>query len=337
MADTSAATLFEKETSSTPAGNDMSLDGEAMDTDQLPSPEVAIALVESLIFPTNPLMQTYEKIRVPIVLRTSGCWFSGASGEGKSTAAVYCVEALRTEFPLMPAFYLNAHMLPATASRSIPIRLLAEVEHKVLAGDPTKLRIRLARTIAERASQSSLRQCVLVIDEAQTLRIQDLFLLKDISNDLAGYSTGLLTIMFGESPKMEELENRIRSGEDFGLAERFFTRRLTLCPYASEGDWESLLKKMDECRFTELNGSTVPEAFLTDSHGKPYRLANESKRLWKALGRKRNGASTLTLRRIFTGIRWWILNAREPVRSQEPIPKDLWARAMAYAGCVDSD
>lgn len=303
--------------------------------DQLPAPEASLAIIEDLIFPTAPLKNTYEKIRIPVVLRTSGCWFASASGEGKSTAATYCVEALRREFPLMPVFSINVHMLPATASRSIPTRLLAEVEHKVSRGDPTKLRMSLARSIAEHALRTPLRQCVLVLDEAQVLRTQDLFLMKDISNDLARHGTGFLTFMFGESPKMEVLESSTREGEDFGLAERFFVRRLDLCSYSSIVDWTSLLEQMDQCRFPELDGKTVPEAFLPPYRGQPYCLASEATRLWKALKQNRGDAPNLTLRRIFTAIRWWILHAGISLQSNQAIPKNLWNRAIAYACCVE--
>jgi len=291
-----------------------------------------LAIIEDFVFRSPPLEKTYNAIRVPVILRTSGCWFSGDSGQGKSTAITYCLESLRAEFPLMPVFMLNLHMLPTNASRSIPIRLLEEVEHKVKGGETTSIKIRLVNSLAERALRCPLRQIVLLFDEAQALRSQDLFLLKDLSNDLARLGVGMLTVMFGESPKMEDLADRTRSGENVGLAERFFVRRLDLCSYEALDDWQALLTQMDEVRFSELENRTVPEAFLVNAaDGAPHLLQTEARGLWKAI-EKTNSPS---LRRIFTGIRWWILHAGHCLSQKKKVPKGLWESSMAYGACVD--
>lgn len=291
----------------------------------------SLAMVEDLVFYSPPLNRIYEQIRVPVVLRTSGCWFSDASGQGKSSAISYCAESLRSEFSQMPVFTLNLHMLPANASRSIPIRLLEMIDHKAVGGETTRIKIRLAKALAEKALRSPLRQVVLLFDEAQALRVQDLFLLKDLSNDLANRGVALLTIMFGESPKMETLVDKTHNGEDHGLAERFFVRKLDLCSYKKLNDWEVLMEKMDECRFPELDNKTVPEAFLVDvRNGTPHRMKMEAKDLWNAV----NKMKSPSLRRIFTGVRWWMLHAGRHLSKAEEIPDRLWGDAMAYGACV---
>lgn len=300
--------------------------------DSLVAPPSSLTVIEDLIFPSPPLRSTYEQIRVPIVLRSTGCWFSGSSGQGKSTAISYCAEALRLEFPSMPVLALNVHMLPANATRSIPVRLLQSIDHKKTSGDITQLKVRLAHTLAERALKSPLRQAVLLFDEAQALRIQDLFSLKDLSNDLVRHGAGLLTVMFGESPKMEALAEKTNAGDDSGLGERFFVRQLDLCTYDSLEDWQSLFKQMDECRFSSLSNQTVPEAFLMGASGNPLRLYSEAPYLWKALKAIK---TPLSLRRIFTGIRWWILHAGNHVSKAERVPADLWNRAIAFGACLE--
>ncbi len=300
------------------------------------APETLIAAIENVIFPSDPLDRTYQEIRIPVTLRTSGCWFGGASGQGKSTAMAYCLANLQKEFSGMPAFALNVHMLPATASRSIPLRLLDVVEHGDTTGEPTRLRLRLARHLAERASRTPLRQCVLLLDEAQALRPQDLFLLKDLSNDLALLGVGFLTIIFGESPKIEEVEQRTRSGEDFGLAERFFVKECVLAAYESRLDWESLLKAIDDYQVPELGDLSVPQKILLDASGTPHLMQGEASKLWDALQRaKDDGAVAPTLRRIFTAIRWWLLHASKQLAAGKAVPDEAWAQAIRYATCVE--
>lgn len=314
------------------AGNSAGIDGDVTPPEDSHPDVNGLATIEDLIFPSPPLKKTYEQIRVPVVLRMSGCWFADKSGHGKSTAMSYCAEALRLEFPRMPVFVLNLHMLPANASRSIPIRLLEEVDHKVIGGETTRIKMRLAKSLAERAWQSPLRQVVLLFDEAQSLRPQDLFLLKDLSNDLACLSVGLLTVMFGESPKIEDLVDHTCAGEDHGLAERFFVKQLTLGKYESLDDWQSLLGQMDKCRFPELLNQTVPETFLINAaSGVAHRLESEALAFWKAIEKNKS----CSLRRTFTGIRWWILHAGSFLAKSERIPTDLWDSAMLYGACVE--
>lgn len=298
--------------------------------DGIPSVSHTPAVIEGLIFPTTPLVRTYEEIRVPVHLRTSGSWFSGASGQGKSTALEYCVEALKSEFPDLVVFALNHHMLPGNASRSIPLRLLDAIDGKAV-GDATRLRLRLVRLLAELCYGTAARQCVLFFDEAQALRPQDLFFLKDLSNDLARHNTGMLTFMFGESPKMDQLVGKSRSGEDLGLAERFFVRRLCLHGYDALSDWRSLLMQMDEVDFSILGGKTVPQYFLCNPVGTPYQMQSQVNALWEAF-QPRGGHDPLpTLRRKFTAIRWWILQAGPYIRRHEEIPDGLWRRSVEYA------
>lgn len=105
----------------------------------------ATARLATLIFNSDPLKHTYRQLRIPLVIREPGCWFSAGFGEGKTSAVAYCVAALRKEFKGLPVYLINEYVLPSNELKSFFLKALQDSGHAFPDGTyMVKLRNRLS-------------------------------------------------------------------------------------------------------------------------------------------------------------------------------------------------
>lgn len=296
------------------------------------SEDNSISIIKNLTFVTNPLKRIFKKIRLPLYLNESGCWFQAGSGQGKSTATEYCRKALLAEIPSLPIFTLNEHVLPASALRAFFIRMLILSGHLTTTGETARLRLRLAKQLAILADACPLRLVVLLLDEGQAFRDIDLFILKDLSNDMEHLGYGLLTFIFGEAPTMGDRVSALLEGKNPGIAERFVGgHQLKFETYTSEEDWLSLFSAIDRETFDIFNGKTVAQFYFKPSDVSNFRFSAETARFYEALEKIKKDGFDLNLRRIFTAIRWVILNTKKSLPSKlESLPVEIWDEAFNY-------
>lgn len=304
---------------------------------------VNITKLERVVFNSNPMKRTYTRLRMPLAIREPGCWFSAQFGQGKTSAASYCVSALRREFPGLPVYLINEYVLPSNELRSFFIKALMESGHAVAKGTYVeKLRNRLASYWAELSCQSPLRCVVLIIDEGQALRSTDLFVLRDLGNDIASKNGSLQTFVFGESPKLDLLVqkfgNTLCEESVGGAFDRLLGgHKLTISNYENIGDWESLFVDIDNRRLAELGNKSVREAIFGHLDSSKLIFKNEVQRFHKALislSTPKGGEPNL--RRIFVGIRHVLLSvATETITNESreinAIPPEFWLRGLTYA------
>lgn len=298
-----------------------------------------VSYIKKLTFVSNPLRRIYDSIRLPLYLNEPGCWFEAGSGEGKSTAVEYCYQALLAEIPSLPVFVINEHTLPASALRAFFIRMLDMAEHSCSTGETARLRIRLAKQLCMLAYECPLKMVVLLIDEGQAFRDVDLFILKDLSNDMERFGVTLLTFVFGEAPAMSNRVSTLNSGTSKGIAERFVGgHHLNFHTYKSASDWRSLFDEIDHRPFALLNGKTVAEYYFQFCDISEFSFTSEVDDFWSAIKNAKHNNSELNLRKIFTGFRWAILHVmKASPKKLQHMPDGIWESAFSYAACCNED
>lgn len=298
-------------------------------------------IFEKLVFTSDPLRKTYEQLWLVVYLKVPGCWLAAARGRGKTIAIEYCARRLRAEIPGLPVFIINEQILPGNELRSFFIRALAESGHdKPVSRDTTALRHRLPMYWAELSRYSPIGCVVVLLDECQSMRDLDMFLMKDLSNEIARMGGSLMTIAFGESPSFEALiSQKTALMNDNGAVDRLFGgRQLKLFGYESESDWVSLFSEMDSMIFEELGNRSIAQAYFSHMDMSALRLANEAVRFCKAL-RMAQGRTPLieaNLRRVFVGIRHAMVTTAlksidKRLTSITEIPIETWKEGLDFA------
>lgn len=297
--------------------------------------------LERLLFVTAPLERTYESMRLSIAIREPGCWFSASYGEGKTRAMEYCAEALAKNFPGLPVFAINEHVVPGNELRSFLVNALTVSHHEKPNSSLTDtLPNRLSRYWSELAMSSPLGCVVVLLDEGQALRRQDDSLLKDIGNEISLQGGSLYIIIFGESPSLDLLvAERLASFSITGAVDRLYAgHKLNLATYESLEDWESLFSGMENDSFDLLGNVTVSHAFFGHMDTSSYSMESEAERFFKALQSLAHidRVRYMNLRRKFVAIRHGLLSAAllsvsTKTRVFGGVPEDQWRKSLIYA------
>ena len=302
------------------------------------------AKLEKLLLASDPLQRTYNELRLPLYVREPGCWLSAPFGEGKSVAMDYCASALAAEVPGLPIFKVNEHVLPGNELRSfLRSALIASKYDKPDATRTDTLRNRLAHHWAELSFSSPLGCVVLLLDEGNSMREADEFLLKDLGNEIHMYRGALQTFVFGESPKLDLLVSQRRNVSQNGAVDRLWCgHKINLHLYESESDWKSLFQQMDQEVFRELSNLSIRSFFFGHMDISGYSMEQEAPRFWRALeSTAKHKGGTVNLRRIFVGIRQAILKTALDtldldVQRFTGVSEAGWQDALQY-GCVCED
>lgn len=301
------------------------------------------AQLVNLVLASDPLQRTYEELRLPLYIREPGCWLSAPFGEGKSVAIEYCEQALSAEIPGLPVFVVNEHVLPGKELRSfLRSALIASKYDNPDATQTETLRNRLAQYWAELSSSSPLGCVVLLLDEGNSMREADEFLLKDLGNEISKHGGALQIFVFGESPKLDTLVAKRKSTARNGAVDRLWGgHKVRLHCYESESDWLSLFKQMDSATFEVLNKSCIREFFFGHMDISNYKMEEEMSRFWKAhKSLLKEGGRNINLRRIFVGIRHAILitaldTVDRNVQVFTGISEARWQEALRYSYIID--
>lgn len=291
-----------------------------------------IPRIADVVYPSDPLKQIYRQIREVIYLSEPGCWFEAASGAGKSTTIEYCKNALKEEFPELPVVGISEHVLPAAALRSFFIRMLEESKAVSLTGETARLRIRLAKHLSYLGKRSRLNTIVMLVDEGQAFRDTDLFINKDLFNDVKKFGGNLLTIIFGEKPKMASRVSELLDGDNGGLAQRFVGgRQLYFSGYTTVSDWESLFKNMDDFPIDIFDGKPLAHFFFQRSDISRFKFAKSAGAFFEALRTYKDANNQVDLRKAFAGFRRVIyLNAKDPPKEIRSFGTDVWKAAFSH-------
>lgn len=186
---------------------------------------------------------------------------------------------------------------------------------------------------------------VLIIDEGQALRPTDLYVLRDLGNDIAAKNGALQTFVFGESPKLNTLVSKfgISTGAEAlgGAFDRILGgHKLSVVGYTKLSDWQSLFRDMDNRKLVEFGNKTVRDVFFGHLENSNFRFEEQSDSFYAALSKiKKDRAGNLNLRRIFVGIRRAILFAAiSAIKTNSIDPESFsvgnWLSALNYSNTL---
>lgn len=284
---------------------------------------------------TGPIEELYREVRRVILLREPGCFISGPSGIGKTSALRAIVPMIRDRSPTLPIFTLNMVTQGGVSIRGFFKHLLSTICHKDRSGETEDLRDRIITAIEVDAVASGCGMAVMLVDEAQVMSIADFRFLKDVSNDLAKHRVQLITILMAESPAFGEVIASLKRERATDLVSRFTMRSVEFRALNSESDIRLILKSIDEQIFPKERGIRWTEFFLPNAFTAGFRLEAETPLLLHALeaacSRTLNGVKVFPARQLFVAIRAFLVDNAAHDSAHIALPNERWTKAIEYA------
>lgn len=232
----------------------------------------------SVLIQTPPIDEIFRVVKRVVLLRETGCVFTGESGTGKTDAIERVKALLHLQFPRICLFTHDAHNQQIPSIRAFFKHFLHSVGHIEQKGETYDLRSRLVHILVDDARISGLNVIVMFIDEANAMLLTDFLFLKDVFNDLAREGVQLITILMGQSPDMQRVINDLQAKGRSDLVARFATRVHEMRGFNTIEDLQTILRNIDQREFPERSGIAWPAFFLSRAWGAGFRLENEAPR-----------------------------------------------------------
>jgi hypothetical protein len=297
------------------------------------------AFSQNTVLVTRPISELYQIVRHVLLVRESGCCFTAPSGVGKTRALILLEHLLRERMPQLVIVRHSSwnHQVPSI--RAFFKHFLTAVGHAELRGETFDLRHRLVRRLIDLARVSQLPFVVLLIDEANAMRIEDFLFLKDIYNDLDRENVQLVTILMGQDPDFSNVINNLRDKGKSDLISRFARRRQAFRAFDSEEDVAAVFKQYDTSVWPAGTSQTWTQYFMPSAWELGFRLENETAAFFEAV-KNCLPYSVQTVdfpaRQFFTTLRRY-LTVRHHLGGLRSLPKDdLWADAVDFALLADA-
>ncbi|HEX7647781.1 MAG TPA: ATP-binding protein, partial [Noviherbaspirillum sp.] len=164
----------------------------------------------SVLLPTNAIEDVYRIVKRVVMLRETGCVFTGQSGVGKTDALARIRLMLQADFPGLCTFTHDAHNHEIASIRAFFKHFLTTVGQNEKKGETYDLRSRLIRLLVDESRISGMNLIVMFIDEANAMLLSDFLFLKDVYNDLSREGVQLITVLMGQDPDLKKVINDLR-------------------------------------------------------------------------------------------------------------------------------
>jgi hypothetical protein len=266
-----------------------------------------------------------------LVLRELGCTFSGPSGAGKTFSISMLSAMLRVDFPRLCIMQYTSGNQQIPSIRAFYKGFLDSVGHPELKGETYDLRARLVRKMASDARQCGMNIVALFIDEANAMTLQDFLFLKDVYNNLEDDRVQMITFMFGQSPDLGFLLERLAMDGRLDLISRFAMREHAIRPYSTLADLEVLFKGIDTI---EHCGRPWTEFFVPQNFKRGFRLETQAAVALAAIDAvadRVGGALAFPARQCFAMIRSFLLDAASSDAGTIDNFEDRWKTAVLEA------
>ena len=289
---------------------------------------------------TEPIRDLFDKVDWFIRLRRSGLAVHGKSGAGKSRALRALETRLKEVFPRILIWRLNAHQRAQATIGQYLSSALKTLGHAMIKGDVGTLTERLVTTLVHQAKQKGAKVVLLLADETQGMKPDELFLLRDLANTLSEDGVSLVTVMFGEAPAFQSMISDLNGLQTDGLHSRFFRQHHVLAGFSSVTEIEEILDQLDTLCFPVDSGWTYTRFFCENAWRRGFRLKSQATALWQAMNDANpaiaEGGVALA-RELFTTIHSALLQALYADRDSKgtPFTTAIWARA-ALDGMMQS-
>lgn len=194
---------------------------------------------------TEPIKELYQITRHILLVRESSCCFTGQSGVGKTRALILLEHMLHERMPELVVIRHNSWNQQVPSIRAFFKHFLTAVGHPELRGETFDLRHRLVCRLIDLARTYQSPFVVLLIDEANAMKLEDFLFLKDIYNDLDDENVQLVTIMMGQDPDFSDVIAMLREKGRSDLISRFARRRQSFRPFSKIDDVAGIFKQYD--------------------------------------------------------------------------------------------
>ena len=299
---------------------------------------------DEVVFGGAAIDGLYRAVRMAVMIRAMGLWCAAETGAGKTFGARAVVQRLAEEFPRVASVTVNTRNLQSPSIRHFYQGLLTRTDCRLLSGETGQLIDRLLARLQEMVPSSGMRVVVLFVDEAHSLRHDELLFLRDLDNDLVNQRIRLIPILIGETPDLEALISRVQNGRPRGLAARFARRQIAFPRLNSVERLQELLSQFDVLSYPSeawpFSRYFVPRAFDAG-----FRLGNEATNLASAI----EHCSGLPLangvpnRELLVAVRCMLRSLAQSDSDTLKLDSTIWTEACedasiaeAMHGCVQS-
>jgi hypothetical protein len=297
-------------------------------------------MTASILIPTATVSETFRIVKRVILLRETGCCFSGRSGVGKTSTLTMVKSMLHTQFPKLPIFRHETHNQQISSIRAFFKHFLSTVGHEHKKGETFDLRERLVNTLIDDARISGMNMVLLFIDEAHAMATQDFNFLKDVYNDLSSEGVQLITVLMGQDPDLQHVLLRLKSENRLDLIGRFAMRVLPFRSFNSIEDLKVILHAIDTIEYPEGSGKSWTAFFFEQAYRAGFRLGNEAHAFMKALRDAAPDISAASIdfpaRQTFLAIRTFCLDNARYDSDKFSLPSNAWHQAVEYARLKDA-
>ena len=291
------------------------------------------------VIPTEPINELYQMVRQLVFVRETGCCFTAHSGVGKTRALMMLEHLVRRRMPEVLVIPHNTWNHQVVSIRAFYKHFLAAIGHPDLRGETFDLRHRLIRRLVDMARANKSPVVLLLIDEANAMRIDDFLFLKDVYNELDKDGIQLITVMMGQEPDFGDVLALLRERGRLDLISRFARRKMIFRAFSKEEDFRGLFRHFDTSIYPMEGGLTWVQHFMPAAWEKGFRLADQVGTFLDAVDRCATPASRsvgIPGRQLFIAIRRYLLEQMFREQSKKAFAELGWDDSLAYAMLDDA-
>lgn len=288
---------------------------------------------------TEPIKELYQITRHILLVRESSCCFTGQSGVGKTRALILLEHMLHERMPELVVVRHNSWNQQVPSIRAFFKHFLTAVGHPELRGETFDLRHRLVCRLIDLARTYQSPFVVLLIDEANAMKLEDFLFLKDIYNDLDDENVQLVTIMMGQDPDFSDVIAMLREKGRSDLISRFARRRQPFRPFSKIDDVAGIFKQYDTAIWPADSNQTWTQFFLPAAWEAGFRLEKQTSAFFDALQECSSHSVQkvgFPARQFFTAVRRYLTVQHHKDAPGVWPPDDAWSEAVDFALLADA-
>lgn len=286
----------------------------------------------TVLLRTNPSDELYLAIKRIIIVRETGCVFTGAHRIGKTDALDRVKTMLHQQYPSLCIYSHDAHNQQLPSVRAFFKHFLSTVGHAEKKGETYDLRERLVNVLVDDARTSGSALVVMFIDEASAMLLADFLFLKDVFNDLSRQGVQLITILMGQAPDMQHVIDDLIARGRGDLVARFTNRVIEFRAFNCIDDIWTILSGIDTREHPVGSGISWTAFFLPQAYQNGFRLIDQSQYFMDAILANVSGLAPRQVAfpagATFLAIRNFLLSAAAYDASNIKLPDDIWHTAV---------
>lgn len=235
------------------------------------------------IMDTDVILETKQKIEGWIRSKLPGAIIYGEPRLGKTYAIKYIKRILSTDEALdVPIFSFCCRNQLRVNESNFFSYLLKDLGHDFFEDrNVVKKRDRVFKIFLNAGLESSRRQVVLFIDDAQLLLPDEYRFLMDIFNELDGHDIKLTTILVGQK-ELKFVRNAMRSANQKQIVGRFMIQQYAFSGVTNVDSLAYMLSGYDEVsEFPEGSGCSFTNYYFPLGFSKGKRLEDSAEEIMK--------------------------------------------------------